>query len=105
MSARKSPISIDLWLWIKTRLVINGYPTFRALGAAYGYSDGAFKNVKNYAFPAAEKIIADIIGVDPQDLFPNRYNQDGKPLGRNYPRHRRITKTKKIYKLKIKAKK
>ncbi|MGV8059688.1 MAG: transcriptional regulator [Smithellaceae bacterium] len=94
MNIKKNPVSNDLWSLIKHRLLINGYPTFRALGAAYGYSDGAFKNVKNYAFPMAEKIIADILGVEPQDIFPTRYKPDGKPIGREYPRGRRIAKRK-----------
>lgn len=94
MLRKKDPLTNDLWSWIKHRLTIKGYPSFRALGKAFNYSDGAFKNVKNYTYPAAEKIIADIIGITPQELFPNRYTSDGKPLGRKYPRDRRITKRK-----------
>ncbi|MDP1991953.1 MAG: helix-turn-helix domain-containing protein [Syntrophales bacterium] len=94
MHIKKDPLSNDLWSWIKHRLTIKGYPSFRALGKAYKYSDGAFKNVKNYSFPATQKIIADIIGTTPQELFPNRYTPEGKPIGRNYPRDRRITKHK-----------
>ena len=95
MRTKKNPLSNDLWSWIKHRLTLNGYPSFRALGKAYNYSQGgAFKNVKNYPYPAAQKIIADIIGITPQNLFPNRYTSAGKPMGRNYPRDRRITKRK-----------
>jgi lambda repressor-like predicted transcriptional regulator len=104
MHIKKDPLSNELWSWIKHRLEIEGFPSFRALGAAFKYSDGAFKNVKNYSFPSTEKIIADIIGIAPQDLFPNRYTTDGKPIGRNYPRGRRITKRKIICNGNIKLK-
>ncbi|MGA2525931.1 MAG: helix-turn-helix domain-containing protein [Smithellaceae bacterium] len=102
MRIKKNPVSIELWSWIKHRLLTEGYPSFRALGKAYRYSDGAFKNVKNYAYPKIEKIIADIVGMKPQDLFSNRYDVNGKPIGRNYPRSRRITKRKSICNIKTK---
>jgi lambda repressor-like predicted transcriptional regulator len=88
------PLSNDHWSWIRSLLVAKGYNSFRALGAAFGYSDGAFKNLKNYTFPATEKIVAGILGLEPQDVFPNRYKPDGSPIGRNYPRDHRITKRK-----------
>ena len=48
-----------------------------------GYADGSLKLALSRPWPRAEKIIADLIGVAPQDIWPSRY-EDGKPLsGRN----------------------
>lgn len=96
MSNKKIPLSNEFWSWIKYQLAIKGYPSFRALGKAYKYSDGAFKNVKNYACPANEKIIADIIGMTPQTLFPNRYSVNGKSIVRDYPCVQRLSERKKL---------
>lgn len=96
MDVKKNPISNELWSWIKYRLTLTGYPTLKSLATKHNYSKEAFTLVKNYAFPNTEKIIAETIGMTPQDLFQNRYTEDGKPIGRNYPREIRLSERKKI---------
>lgn len=95
MDVKKNPISNELWSWIKYRLTIFGYPTLKALATKHNYSKESFVIVKNYAFPNVEKIIAETIGMTPQNLFPNRYASNGQPIGRNYPREIRLSERKK----------
>jgi lambda repressor-like predicted transcriptional regulator len=94
MDVKKNPISNERWSWIKFRLTQAGYPTLKSLAPKHKYSISAFTLVKNYAFPSVEKIIADIVGMPPQDVFPNRYSNDGQPIGRNYPREKRLSERK-----------
>ena len=102
MDVQKNPISNELWSWIKYRLTQAGYPTLKSLAADHDYSKEAFAIVKNYAFPNIEKIIAETLGMTPQDLFRNRYTEDGTPIGRNYPREIRLSERKKIRNVKNK---
>jgi len=48
-----------------------------------GYADGSLSVAMSRPWPKAEKIIADCIGVPPQEIWPSRYHQDGthKKLG------------------------
>jgi Ner family transcriptional regulator len=96
MDIKKNPIPNEIWSWIKYRLTRAGYPTWPSLAAKHNYSVSAFTLVKNYAFPNVEKIIAETIGMTPQNLFPDRYTADGRPIGRTYPREIRLTERKKI---------
>ena len=41
----------------------------------------AQKTVKYKPWPAMEKIIADIIGVHPMEIWPSRYKADGSSVG------------------------
>ena len=95
MNIKKTPISDELWSWIKYRLTQVGHPTWPSLARKHNYSITAFTLVKNYAFPNVEKIIAETIGMTPQDLFPNRYMSNGLPIGRKYPRGKRLAERKK----------
>ncbi len=47
----------------------------------WGYASGTIYNVFRSAHPIAERIIADIVGVEPQDIWPSRYESDGWPRG------------------------
>jgi lambda repressor-like predicted transcriptional regulator len=96
MDIKKNPISKELWSWIKYRLTQAGYPTWWHLAVKHNYSVSAFTLVKNYAFPNIEKIIANTLGMTPQELFQNRYSIDGQPIGRKYPREIRLTERRKI---------
>lgn len=96
MDVKKKPLSNEYWLWIKYRLAQVGYRTWLSLAVKHKYHVSAFTLVKNYAFPNVEKIIANTIGMTPQDLFPNRYSVDGTPIGRKYPRDVRLSDRKKI---------
>jgi len=87
-SVKKEPLSRDRWLWIRNRIELKGL-SLASISRNHGYHISAAGLVRDYRYPAIEKIIADILGLPPQDLFPDRYTADGKPLGRNYPRDRR----------------
>ncbi len=95
MDIKKNPISSVQWSWIRYRLSQFGYPTIKSLAIKHHYSKEAFILAKNYSYPAIEKIIAETINTTPQDLFPNRYTSDGFPIGRNYPREKRLAERRK----------
>jgi lambda repressor-like predicted transcriptional regulator len=96
MDIKRNPLSNQQWAWIKLRLIEAGETGWESLAQKHHYHYTSFARVKSYAFPNVEKIIAEAIGLAPQDLFPNRYRPDGKPIGRNYPREIRLSERKKI---------
>jgi len=96
MDVKRNPVSKQHWAWIKLRLIAAGFPDWKSLAEKYHYTRSAFTLTKSYAFPNIEKIIAETIGMTPQELFPNRYTSEGKPIGRNYPREVRLSERKKI---------
>lgn len=57
-----------------------GGTTLRKLSVEQGYSTGTLKAVLHTPWPKGEKIVADRIGVPPQELWPDRYDEHGKPL-------------------------
>ena len=87
-SVKKEPLSREQWLWLRHQIGLKGLSLAR-ISIDQGYHKSAVGLVRDYRYPAIEKIIADILSLTPQDLFPDRYTADGKPIGRNYPRDRR----------------
>lgn len=87
-SVKKEPLSRERWLWILNQLRLKGLSLAR-ISIDHGYHKSAVGLVRDYRYPAIERIITDILGLTPQDLFPDRYTPDGRPIGRNYPRDRR----------------
>lgn len=87
-SIKKEPLSREQWLWMRNQIELRGLSLAR-IATTHGYHKSAVGLVRFYRYPAVEKIIADILSLTPQDLFPNRYTADGNPIGRNYPRDRR----------------
>ncbi|OOZ41692.1 hypothetical protein BOW53_02845 [Solemya pervernicosa gill symbiont] len=58
---------------IKAALEKKGW-SLRRLSLANGYKDGnTLKNALARRWPKAEKIIADVIGVPPSEIWPSRY--------------------------------
>ena len=54
--------------------------TLRALSLASGYSEGAVgRAIRDTAWPAVERVIADALGLEPWDIWPSRYHADGTP--------------------------
>ena len=92
---KQNPVSEELWSWIHHRIKTKGF-NWITLAEKHGCHPSTIKTAKDYAYPRIEKIIAEAIGMTPQALFPNRYTSDGKPIGRNYPRDRRLTRKKTI---------
>jgi len=98
MDIKRNPVSKEHWAWIKLQLTKAGFPEWKPLAEKHQYTTSAFSITRCYAFPNIEKIIAETIGIAAEDLFPNRYAADGRPLGRVYPRGIRLTERKKICK-------
>ncbi len=73
--------------WIKYQLRLKGY-SLRQLSAEHGVYWTTAQQVLRVPMPKWEKIISDKIGLLPQDLWPERYDQDGKP-NRHSPRYPR----------------
>jgi Ner family transcriptional regulator len=90
---KRNPVDYKVWLWIHHSLKMRGL-SWKKLAAKFNYHPNSIKTAKNYAYPAVEKIIAEAVGLKPQDLFPHRYTADGTPIGRNYPRGRKLPERK-----------
>ena len=57
--------------------------TLRALAAHHGIKgSSALSHTFHMSRPINEKRIAEAIGVEPKDIWPSRYNEDGTPKQR-----------------------
>lgn len=56
--------------------------TLRALSLANDYSANAANIALRKQWPAVEQIIADALGLTPQEIWPSRYDESGSPLRR-----------------------
>lgn len=86
----RPPIPAD-WHWkdVLTALHKAGW-SLRQLAIANGYDDGApLGEAARRPFPKAERIIARAIGIEPQELWPTRYDDSGQPNRRRGPAPRR----------------
>lgn len=82
-NVKKEPLSRQHWLWVRNQLGLKGL-SLASISKAHGYHKSAAGLVRDYRYPFFEKVIAKILDLTPQDLFPSRYAVDGKPIGRNY---------------------
>ena len=75
------------WAWIKYQLERQGY-TLVALAVECGVGPDCFSLVKNRHYPKIQKIIADKLILLPQEIWPERYGNDGQPIKHSprYPR-------------------
>ena len=56
--------------------------SFKRIAEAYGYScPHTPSDVQRKPYPVMEAIVAGIIGVAPQEIWPSRYDEHGRPLG------------------------
>ncbi len=69
---------------IKATLEKAGW-TLSRLSRSHGYHRSAASHVLRHPWPKLERVIAEAIGLQPQDLWPSRYTLDGRP---NRPRGR-----------------
>lgn len=66
---------------IKSALRRHGW-SFRRIGRSYGYKDERTPgDVLRRPWPFMEKVVADILGVPPSHIWPQRYRPDGRPRG------------------------
>ncbi len=56
--------------------------TLRRIARQHGYAPGSGQQVFQQPWPAMQKCIADALGVEPREIWPSRYNEDGTPKPR-----------------------
>ncbi|WP_312929873.1 helix-turn-helix domain-containing protein [Stutzerimonas nitrititolerans] len=86
MNIAEKPLDLDQmpsdpaqrWEWIKYQLRIHGCPPAE-LARQLGITDRAIRAVKRTPYPRIERAIALKLGVEPMQLWPERWNQDGSP--------------------------
>ncbi|NAN53585.1 nucleotide excision repair protein [Pseudomonas protegens] len=66
------------WEWIKYQLRARG-TSLAKLSRELDVSGQALKNTKRIAYPRMERAIAKALGLMPIDIWPERWNTDGKP--------------------------
>ena len=71
---------------IKCALEKRGY-TFSRLSRLNGYAATSLQMVVHVPWPKAETLVANVIGVTPQEIWPSRYNDDGTPKRGEHTRH------------------
>ena len=67
------------WEWIKYQLRAKGQ-SLATLARDLNVSDTAVKNTKRTPYPRMERAIAKALGLDPIDLWPERWNANGTPF-------------------------
>ncbi len=84
MSQKKSTrhLQADWHPWdIKAALGKKGY-SFVRVARENDYARTSANDVLRRPWPAMERIIADIIGVEPWTIWPSRYDKDNRPIRR-----------------------
>lgn len=66
------------WEWIKYQLRIRGSSTAE-LARQLGVTDRAIRAVKTTPYPRIERAIAEALGIEKQQLWPERWNSDDSP--------------------------
>ena len=61
--------------------------------ACHGYSPNALKHALVKPYPRAEALIAEAIGIPPQQIWPSRYHPDGTPIQRGRARRKPSSKS------------
>lgn len=54
--------------------------TLRKLSQAHGYEASAAAHAFRRSWPRIERIIAHVIGVEPWEIWPSRYDEDHRPV-------------------------
>lgn len=73
---------------IKMELELRGW-SLASLSRAHDYSPTAAGRALRVAWPQMEQVIADVLGVRPADIWPDRYDSDGVSL--KYKARRNVT--------------
>lgn len=74
----KNPAERRLWIWVNLRL--RG-TSLRRLAVENGVSQQAMSHALGNPSSHLETVIAEALGLTPQQLFPERFTEDGKRLG------------------------
>ena len=77
------------WIWIKQRLAQSD-SSFAKLTKLHGVKKQNIAIVKHSPYPKYERLIAESIGLDPWDLWPQRYDAAHNPnrISSRYPGHK-----------------
>lgn len=67
------------WYHIKAGLAAND-TSLASLARQHGKTKSAFTKVKYLPIPSIQSAIAKALGEKPQEVWPTRYNQSGKPI-------------------------
>jgi len=74
----QNPLNNTTWRWIKHNLSLQGL-NFNKLAVLYNVHRTCFTGLKNKPSPRFERIIADILQVEPWLLWPDRYDSAHNP--------------------------
>ena len=66
------PAEVIAAIWIRKSSITR-------LSRKHGYATDGLKLALRQPWPKAEKIIADFLGVKPQEIWPSRYDEKGRP--------------------------
>lgn len=66
------------WEWIKFQLRVRG-KTIADLAREIDLNERALRSAKHRAYPRVEREIAKALGLEPGQLWPERWNSDGTP--------------------------
>lgn len=69
----------NIWLWIRHRLALQGL-SFGKLARIHNIHRSTFGQTKHRNFPKYERILADLVGQEPWDLWPERYDAAHNPI-------------------------
>ena len=72
---------LNIWKWIRHQLNIQGL-NLNKLASLYGCHRQCFTNLKSKHCPKFEKILANILGLEPQQIWPDRYQSFVSPVGK-----------------------
>jgi len=76
---------------VKAALRKLGWPLCR-LSVEYGYAPRSAGHVLAHTWPQIERIIADILKMQPWEIWPSRYNDYGEPIQDGNPNMVRLKK-------------
>jgi Ner family transcriptional regulator len=66
------------WMWLKHHLELRGL-TFGKIGKIHKIHKSCFTKVKTVPMPKNERILSDYVGIDPWDIWPDRYDAAHNP--------------------------
>lgn len=72
---------------IKAALEKRGW-TFARISREYGYRSNTARQVLRYRALPTERIVAEILGVSPEEIWPSRYTEPRRVTKRSLPRLR-----------------
>lgn len=84
----------ERWAIIKCQLEIKGY-SLQKLATEIGVSRSSMVSTRKVFLYKNQKAIADKLGVKPEEIWPERYGDDGNPKyhSSRYPRSKSTTST------------